>query len=275
MATDVLGRVVEVVSGQSLDAFLADRVLGPLGMTDTAFFAAPEDHGRLAALYAADPQTGLATRFDTMGRAALRPPDALSGGGGLVSTAADYLRFAHMLLGGGEAGGTRLLGPRTLAYMARNHLPGGVDLAAFGRPLFAETIFEGVGFGLGFSVVEDPVAGALAVVRGRVRLGRRREHGVLDRPGRAARRRCSSRSSCRRARTRSARSCTSSSTRRSLTGDEDRAGSRRPPRRRGTGARRRTGSMSAKREGDGRDRRLARLIEDCAAGRPTGPLARP
>ena len=84
--------------------------------------------------------------------------------------------------------GMRLLGPRTLAYMARNHLPGGVDLDAFGRPLFAETTFEGVGFGLGFSVVEDPVAGALAVVRGRVRLGRRREHGVLDRPGRAARR---------------------------------------------------------------------------------------
>jgi len=159
VATDVLGRVVEVVSGQSLDAFLADRVFGPLGMTDTAFFAAPEDHGRLAALYAPDPETGLATRFDTMGKAALRPPDALSGGGGLVSTAADYLRFSHMLLGGGEADGTRLLGPRTLDYMVRNHLPGGVDLAAFGRPLFAESIFEGVGFGLGFSVVEDPVAG--------------------------------------------------------------------------------------------------------------------
>jgi len=158
VATDVLGRVVEVVSGHALAVFHADRVLGPLGMTDTAFFAAPEDHGRLAALYAANPPTGLATRFDTMGRAALRPPNALSGGGGLVSTAADYLSFAHMLLGGGEARGTRLLGPRTLAYMARNHLPGGVDLAAFGRPLFAETIFEGVGFGLGFSVVEDPVA---------------------------------------------------------------------------------------------------------------------
>jgi len=158
VATDVLGRVVEVVSGQSLDAFLADRVFGPLGMTDTAFFAAPEDHARLAALYAPDPETGLATRFDTMGKAALRPPDALSGGGGLVSTAADYLRFSHMLLGGGEADGTRLLGPRTLDYMVRNHLPGGVDLAAFGRPLFAESIFEGVGFGLGFSVVEDPVA---------------------------------------------------------------------------------------------------------------------
>jgi CubicO group peptidase (beta-lactamase class C family) len=94
-----------------------------------------------------------------MGGAALKAPDALSGGGGLVSTAGDYLRFARMLLGGGEVDGVRLLGPRTVRYMTRNHLPGGADLEAFGRPLFAETTFEGVGFGLGFSVVEDAVAG--------------------------------------------------------------------------------------------------------------------
>jgi CubicO group peptidase (beta-lactamase class C family) len=159
VATDVLGRVVEVVSGQSLDAFFAERIFGPLGMTDTGFFAAPEDHHRLAALYAPDPRTGRAARFDQMGDAALRPPDALSGGGGLVSTAGDYHRFAQMLLGGGERDGVSLLGPRTVRYMTRNHLPGGADLEAFGRPLFAETTFEGVGFGLGFSVVEDPVAG--------------------------------------------------------------------------------------------------------------------
>ena len=159
VATDVLGRVVEVVSGQSLDAFFAERIFAPLGMADTAFFARPEDHGRLAALYAPDPQTGRAARFDAMGNAALQPPDALSGGGGLVSTAGDYLRFAHMLLGSGVLDGVRLLGPRTVQYMTRNHLPGGADLEAFGRPLFAETTFEGVGFGLGFSVVQDPVAG--------------------------------------------------------------------------------------------------------------------
>jgi CubicO group peptidase (beta-lactamase class C family) len=166
VATDVLGRVVEVVSGRSLDAFLAERVFAPLGMHDTAFFAAPEEHGRLAALYGPDPRTGLAARFDQMGKVALSPPDALSGGGGLVSTAGDYLRFARMLLGGGELDGARLLGPRTLAYMTRNHLPGGADLAAFGRPLFAETIFEGVGFGLGFSVVDDPVAAHMPSSRG-------------------------------------------------------------------------------------------------------------
>src|SRR5919109_2765409 len=102
VATDVLGRSVEIVSGQALDAFFAQRIFAPLGMRDTAFHAAPEDHGRLAALYTPDPETGRATRFDEMGAAALKPPDALSGGGGLVSTAGDYLRFARMLLGAGE-----------------------------------------------------------------------------------------------------------------------------------------------------------------------------
>ncbi len=158
VASDVLGRVVEVVSGQSLDAFFAERIFGPLGMTETAFSVAGEDADRLAALYSPDPANGRARRNDTMGASALRAPDCLSGGGGLVSTAADYHRFAQMLLGEGELDGTRLLGTRTVRFMRTNHLPGGVDLEAFGRPLFAETTFDGVGFGLGFSVVVDPVA---------------------------------------------------------------------------------------------------------------------
>jgi CubicO group peptidase (beta-lactamase class C family) len=83
----------------------------------------------------------------------------LSGGGGLVGTAADYLRFSEMLRRGGELEGTRLLSSRTVSYMTSNHLPGGVDLEEFGRPLFAETTFDGVGFGLGVSVVTDPTAG--------------------------------------------------------------------------------------------------------------------
>ena len=159
VATDVLGRVVEVVSGQPLDAFLAERVLGPLGMEDTAFWVREPDAGRLAALYSPDPQTGRALRNDRMGGDHLRPPDCLSGGGGLVSSAADYHRFTQMVLGGGEVGGVRLLGSRTLRYMGANHLPGGADLEQFGRPLFAEMPFDGVGFGLGFSVVVDPLAG--------------------------------------------------------------------------------------------------------------------
>ena len=83
-----------------------------------------------------------------------------------MSTAADYHRFTQMLLGGGELDGVRLLGTRTVDYMTRNHLPGGADLEAFGRPLFAETTFDGVGFGLGFSVVDDPAKNKVLVIGG-------------------------------------------------------------------------------------------------------------
>ena len=157
VSTDVLGRVVEVASGQSLDRFFAERIFEPLGMTDTSFYAAEGDHDRLAALYARNPADGVAFRIDMMGDAAKSAPSALSGGGGLVGTAADYHRFTQMLLGDGQVDATRLLGTRTVRYMASNHLPGGADLEAFGRPLFSETTFDGMGFGLGFSVVDDPV----------------------------------------------------------------------------------------------------------------------
>jgi CubicO group peptidase (beta-lactamase class C family) len=157
VATDVLGRVVEVASGQSLDAFLAEHVLGPLGMTDTAFAVAADEMDRLAALYLATPGGGL-QRSAALGDAITRPAVFLSGGGGLVSTAADYHRFTQLLLRGGELDGVRLLSPRTIAYMTRNHLPGHVDLEMFGRPVFAESTVRGVGFGLGVSVVIDPSA---------------------------------------------------------------------------------------------------------------------
>jgi CubicO group peptidase (beta-lactamase class C family) len=157
VSTDVLGRLIEVVSGQALDVFLRERIFEPLGMGETAFSAVDAD--RLAALYVPMPGTEprQAVRMDPMGEAAKHPPQWLSGGGGLVSTAADYHRFCQLLLNGGELDGVRLLGTRTLRYMTRNHLPGGADLEAFGRPLFAETSFQGVGFGLGFSVVQDAV----------------------------------------------------------------------------------------------------------------------
>ena len=157
VSTDVLGRVVEVVSGQSLDRFFAERIFQPLSMVDTAFSAPEAEQPRLAALYAVAPSLPGPIRYDVLGDAALKPPTLFSGGGGLVSTSADYLRFARMLLGRGELDGKRLLAPRTLAYMVRNHLPGGGDLESVGRPLFAETTFNGVGFGLGVSVVLDPV----------------------------------------------------------------------------------------------------------------------
>jgi CubicO group peptidase (beta-lactamase class C family) len=161
VASDVLGRVVEVASGQSLDEFFARRILEPLGMTDTSFGAKPDDLPRLAALYSRG-LDGKAARMDGLGAAARKKPVMLSGGGGLVSTAADYHRFMQMLLAradspAGELDGVRLLSPRTVAYMTRNHLPGNQDLAHFGRPLNAESPQVGTGFGLGFAVVIDPV----------------------------------------------------------------------------------------------------------------------
>jgi len=157
MSTDVLGRVVEVVSGQTLDAFMKERIFDPLGMNDTSFWVEEPDHERLAELYL--PEAGTRKAVATpMGKAAKRPPYYLGGGGGLVSTAPDYHRFTEMLRRRGELDGVRILGSRTVDYMTRNHLPGNVDLEEFGQSTFAETSFDGVGFGLGFSVVDDPVA---------------------------------------------------------------------------------------------------------------------
>jgi CubicO group peptidase (beta-lactamase class C family) len=175
VATDVLGRVVEVASGQRLDEFFGDRIFGPLAMTDTAFWARPEVQPRLAALYTPG-QEGRATRLDALGKPALKEPRMLSGGGGLVSTAADYNRFTQMLAHrpdspAGELRGVTLLGPRTVGYMTRNHLPGGVDLETFGRPLFAEAPFRGVGFGLGFAVMIDPVPGKVTGTAGEISWG--------------------------------------------------------------------------------------------------------
>ena len=175
VATDVLGRVVEVASGQRLDEFLDARVFGPLAMTDTGFYAPPDQLSRLAALYTRGAD-GKAARLDSLGESARRPPDMLSGGGGLVSTAADYHRFTQLLLHradspAGELDGVRLLSPRTVSYMGRNHLPGDVDLHTFGRPLFAESPFRGVGFGLGLAVVIDPVPGKVVCSAGELSWG--------------------------------------------------------------------------------------------------------
>ena len=154
VSSDVLGRLVEVVSGQPLDEFFNQRIFAPLGMNDTSFGTDDED---LAALYVPQPGTRKAVRHDAFGETGRGRPDCLSGGGGLVSTAADYHRFTQFLLRRGELDGVRLLSPRTVALMTSNHLPGDVDLEAYGRPLFAEMPFNGFGFGLGFSVLRDAV----------------------------------------------------------------------------------------------------------------------
>jgi len=157
MSIDVLGRVVEVLSGMSLGEFMKKRIFDPLGMTDTAFWVPEDKVDRLASLYVMNPADRKAMRLDAMAGGATRKPLAEMGGGGLSSTMSDYMKFAMMLRNGGELNGVRILSPRTVSYMASNHLPDGADLSEFGRPLFAETAFDGVGFGLTMSVTLDPV----------------------------------------------------------------------------------------------------------------------
>lgn len=158
VSLDVLGRVVEVISGQRLGDFMRERIFEPLGMSDTAFWCSPDRAERMAALYAPTPGSLAAMRADAADRGVYHEPKLDGGGGGLVSTTGDYVRFAEMLRNRGELDGKRILAPRTVEYMASNHLPGNADLTAFGRPLFAETSYDGVGFGLGMSVTLDPVA---------------------------------------------------------------------------------------------------------------------
>jgi CubicO group peptidase (beta-lactamase class C family) len=154
---DVLGRVVEVASGMRLRDFMQQRIFDPLGMTDTEWFVPETKAERLAGLYGKLPGVDKAVRLGTAGQGALIEPPGEFGGGGLVSTMADYVRFAEFLRRGGEAHGTHLLSPRTIEYMASNHLPNNADLTDFGRPLASETAYDGVGFGLGVSVTIDPV----------------------------------------------------------------------------------------------------------------------
>ena len=156
VSTDVCGRLVELLSGESLDRFLASRLFEPLGMVDTAFMVTDDQADRLAACYARTPGDGLAVADPAATSSYRTMPTFLSGGGGLVSTATDYLRFTLMLLNGGELDGARVLGRKTVEYMTINHLPTGGDLASMGQRVFSETTYDGIGFGLGFSVMLDP-----------------------------------------------------------------------------------------------------------------------
>jgi len=161
VSTDLLGRVVEVVSGQTLDGFFRERILEPLAMADTGFEVAEENLGRLAKLYGPGGEGAMVQRdgnADSEFRAG--QVDTFSGGGGLLSTAGDYLRFAEMLRRGGEYGGARLLGPRTVALMTANHLPG--TIAELGPTPWTEASFEGLGFGLGVSVMGNPARARLS-----------------------------------------------------------------------------------------------------------------
>ncbi len=156
MSTDVVGRLVEVISGQRLDDYLAEHVVGPLGMDHTGFQVAETEIDRLCANYLRTPEERLLRVDAPDPDRHCRPPRYLSGAGGLVSTLDDYLRFCRAVLAGGELDGQRVIGRATLEFMGRNHLPGGLTLNQLGQDTFAEVAMEGMGFGLGFSVLLDP-----------------------------------------------------------------------------------------------------------------------
>jgi CubicO group peptidase (beta-lactamase class C family) len=157
VATDVCGYLVQAISGTDFDRYLREQLFAPLGMVDTDFHVPDEKIDRFASNYTRGPDKSLVLEDDAFDGVYRKPPRFVSGGGGLVSTASDYLRFTQMLLNGGELDGARILGPRTIEFMTRNHLPGNADLASTSVGMFGETQFEGTGFGLGFSVILDPV----------------------------------------------------------------------------------------------------------------------
>ncbi len=167
VSTDVIGYLIGKITGQPFEQFLKDRIFDPLGMSDTGFHVPSDKAHRFAACYSADPKGGitfhaterkgtLTLQDDPTTSSFLAPPSFISGGGGLCSTTADYLTFCRALINGGELGGVRLLGPKTLKLMTSNHLPGGRELPEMSRSLFSEATYNGIGFGLGFSVTTDP-----------------------------------------------------------------------------------------------------------------------
>ncbi|MDR2156054.1 MAG: beta-lactamase family protein [Burkholderiaceae bacterium] len=163
VSTDVLGYLIGQISGTPFETFLQRKIFDPLGMADTGFHVPAGKAGRLAACYAVG-QLGRAVQADSpvtlqddpRTSSYLKPPTFYSGGGGLVSTAADYMRFARMLLGGGTLDGVRILGRKTLEMMTANHLPGGADIPQLSRSLFSEAAYNGIGFGLGFATTLEP-----------------------------------------------------------------------------------------------------------------------
>ena len=155
IAADVLGRLIEVASGQSFDQFLAERIFQPLGMTDTGFYVPPEKINRLAGIYGTKPPGGLQAIDAPEGGTGhisktsfIKKPRFLSAGGGLVSTGADFVRFCLMLLGKGTLNGKRLIGAESVELMTRNHLPQHL-IPLDKKP---EVRYSGLGFGLGVSV---------------------------------------------------------------------------------------------------------------------------
>jgi CubicO group peptidase (beta-lactamase class C family) len=151
--TDVCSRLVEVISNSSYDDYLQENIFDPLAMSDTGFFVEDHDIGRFAANYGRNSRRELVLIDDPAESPYRRRPTMLSGGGGLVSTAPDYLRFCQMLANGGELDGQRVLGRKTIEFMATNHLPGGGELSQFALSgSYGEVGFNGMGFGLTMAI---------------------------------------------------------------------------------------------------------------------------
>lgn len=159
-STDIVGAIIEVVSGQSLDVFFRERIFGPLGMIDTDFFVPENKLHRLAGCYAKVEGQNDAVLYDDAGSASklyTKQPPLLNAGGGLVSTLSDYHQFCCMLLNGGSLNGHQLLSPKTVDYMTLNHLPGNKTISEMGDKTFSEARMEGNGFGLLGSVTVDTI----------------------------------------------------------------------------------------------------------------------
>ena len=154
-ATDVIGYLVGKISGMPFEEFVKTRILDPLDMVDTDFHVPMKKAERFAACYAHDATGKMVLQDDPERSKYLLPPVFVSGGGGLVGTAADYMTFCQMLLNGGRSGDHRFLSPKTIELMTMNHLPGGRELTEMSQSLFSEAAYDGLGFGLGFAVVTN------------------------------------------------------------------------------------------------------------------------
>ena len=156
VSIDVLGYLVQRLSGMRLGEFLRTRLFEPLGMADTAFWCPPEKTGRLASCYQPREGGGLRLQDDAGESTYAAPPSLESGGGGLVSTAHDHMRFCRMMLQGGSLDGVQILSPKTVALFSLNHLPGNKELADLAPPgLFSEAGYSGIGFSIGCRVTVD------------------------------------------------------------------------------------------------------------------------
>jgi CubicO group peptidase (beta-lactamase class C family) len=156
VSIDVMGYLVQKLSGMSFGEFLRTRLFEPLGMTDTGFFVPPEKMDRFTSCYQPAPGGGLKVQDDAGASTYDHPPALESGGGGLVSTAHDYMRFCKMMLNGGELEGARILSPKTVALFSLNFLPGGGEVAQMAPAgSFNESSYDGVGFSIGCGVNID------------------------------------------------------------------------------------------------------------------------